>query len=511
MRRWLPLIAVCLGTFMLLVDVTIVNVALPDMAKDLNTSFSSLQWVVDAYALILAALVLGTGSIADILGHRQTYIAGLALFAAASFTCGIAPNAGVLVASRAVQGLGGAAMFATTFALLNSNYAGRDRGTAYGIWGAVVGASAAIGPILGGLLTEGISWRWIFFVNLPVSVVAIAMCALVIKDVHDTRKARVDWLGIATFTGAAAAITYGLIHANEYGWSTTASWAMFPLGVALLIAFVYVELHTTDAMLDLGLLRRRAFLGIVLAAGFLTFAAFSTFAYTSIWMQSVLGLSPIQAGSVGVAMSVAAFAVSAWAGRHLTTLRPGPVVGIGLLLVAAGDFLTVAFTHGGARWLALVPGFVIIGIGVGMINPSLNSTAMAAVPPQRGGMAAGAVNTSRQLGFTFGIALLGSVFSARVESVLRSHDVKNASTTAHLVSGGQAGRVLGQASSGARAHLNDALHAATVSGVQYTFIFAGVIGLVAGLLVLWLVDSPKPNYHAAPSTAEQTQTAEPVA
>ena len=150
MRRWLPLIAVCLGTFMLLVDVTIVNVALPDMAKDLNTSFSSLQWVVDAYALILAALVLGTGSIADILGHRQTYIAGLALFAIASFTCGIAPNAGVLVASRAVQGLGGAAMFATTFALLNSNYAGRDRGTAYGIWGAVVGASAAIGPVTAG-------------------------------------------------------------------------------------------------------------------------------------------------------------------------------------------------------------------------------------------------------------------------------------------------------------------------------------------------------------------------
>jgi predicted MFS family arabinose efflux permease len=285
---------------------------------------------------------------------------------------------------------------------------------------------------------------------------------------------------------------------------------MFPLGAALLVAFVYIELHTTDAMLDLGLLRRRAFLGIVLAAGLLTFAAFATFAYTSIWMQSVLGMSPIQAGSVGVAMSIAAFGVSAWAGRYLTTLRPGPVVGIGLLLVAAGDFLCVAFVHGGARWLALVPGFVVIGIGVGMINPSLNSTAMAAVPPQRGGMAAGAVNTSRQLGFAFGIALLGSVFSARLESVLRSRHVANAATTSHLVSGGQAGRVLGQAPARARAQLDHALHAATVSGVQYTFILAGVVGLVAGLLVLWLVDSPKPTHHTQPSAAEKAAEPHPV-
>src|SRR6059058_2379048 len=186
-RKWLPLLTVCLGTFMLLIDVTIVNVALPDMAKDLKTSFGSLQWVVDAYALTLAALVLGTGSIADLVGHRRAYIAGLALFAVASFVCGIAPNSGSLVAARAVQGIGGAAMFATTFALLNSNYSGRDRGVAYGLWGAVAGASAAVGPILGGVLTEGLSWRWIFFVNLPVSVLAIVLCIRSLQDVHEPR------------------------------------------------------------------------------------------------------------------------------------------------------------------------------------------------------------------------------------------------------------------------------------------------------------------------------------
>ena len=180
-KKWLPLVTVCLGTFMLLIDVTIVNVALPDIAGDLKTSFGSLQWVVDAYALSLAALVLGTGSIADKVGHRRAYVAGLALFAAASMVCGISPNVGALIAARTVQGIGAAAMFATTFALLNSNYSGRDRGTAYGLWGAVSGASAAIGPILGGVLTEGVSWRWIFFVNVPASVLAIVLCVVALK------------------------------------------------------------------------------------------------------------------------------------------------------------------------------------------------------------------------------------------------------------------------------------------------------------------------------------------
>src|SRR3954453_4149983 len=185
MRKWLPLITVCLGTFMLLIDVTIVNVALPDMAKDLKTSFGSLQWVVDAYALTLAALVLGTGSIADLVGHRPAYVAGLALFAVSSLACGLAPGSGTLIAARAVQGVGAAAMFATTFALLNSNYTGRDRGTAYGMWGAVAGASAAVGPIIGALLTEAVSWRWIFFVNIPLSMIAIALCLTRLTDTQE--------------------------------------------------------------------------------------------------------------------------------------------------------------------------------------------------------------------------------------------------------------------------------------------------------------------------------------
>src|SRR4051794_2940959 len=220
MRKWYPLLAICLGTFMLLVDVTIVNVALPDMAVDLGTSFASLQWVVDAYALALAAVLMGVGSIADIFGHRRIYIGGLALFAIASLACGVAPNVNVLIAARAVQGIGGAAMFATTFALLNSSYQGRDRGTAYGMWGAVAGASAALGPILGGLLTQGLSWSWIFFVNLPVSVAAIVLSMLVLSGERPTHKMQVDLPGMVTFTVFAGALTFAAIRSSDDSWSS---------------------------------------------------------------------------------------------------------------------------------------------------------------------------------------------------------------------------------------------------------------------------------------------------
>jgi EmrB/QacA subfamily drug resistance transporter len=504
MRKWLPLVTVCLGTLMLLIDVTIVNVALPDMAKDLKTSFGSLQWVVDAYALVLAALVLGTGSIADLVGHRRAYVAGLALFAVASLVCGLSPNSSVLVASRAVQGLGAAAMFATTFALLNSNYSGRDRGVAYGMWGAVAGASAAFGPIAGGLLTEGISWRWIFFVNLPISVAAIALCVLVLKDAHAPMRGRVDVPGILTFTAAAGALTYGLIHANEHGWSSAATWAWLVAAPVLLFVFVRVEVHTAKPMLDLTLMRNRSFVGILLAAGMLTLAAFASFTYTSIWLQSVLGLSPIKAGLTGLPLSLASFGVSAAIGRFLHGSKPGPIIGSGVLLVGIGGLISAALVHGSATWPALIPGFVIVGIGVGLATPTFSSAAMAAVPVQRGGMAAGAVNTARQLGFAIGIAGLGSVFEARAQHVLTGKQVPESASVARAVSGGQAPLVLHKAPAAVQDALDSAIHSAAVSGVQWTFLVSGCIGVLAGLAVFALVRSTPPATDA-PNEAPETE------
>ncbi|MEU7798824.1 MFS transporter [Micromonospora arborensis] len=487
MRKWLPLLTVCLGTFMLLIDVTIVNVALPDMVGDLGASFGALQWVLNAYALALAALVLGAGSIADRIGHRRAYITGLVIFAISSLMCGLAPNTGALIAARTVQGIGAAAMFATTFALLNSAYAGRDRGSAYGIWGAVAGASAAVGPILGGLLTDGVSWRWIFFVNLPFSAIAIVLCVTTLADAQAPARGRADVGGMASFTAAAACATYALIRANEDGWSDAGVWWLLVLAVVLLAVFAAFEARSRHAMFDLALLRNRSFVGVLLAGLLLTFAAFAPFAYTMIWLQSVLGLSPIGAGLTGLPMSIIAFVVSAVLGRVLHGRRPDLVIGAGLLFIGLGSVITAALVHGSAGWSALVPGAMVVGIGVGLATPILGSISMSLVPADRGGMAAGAVNTTRQLGFAFGIAALGSVFAARAQGSLSGRDIPDAADVAHAIAGGQTPGLLHAAPSSGRQFLDSAAHAAAVTGVQATFAVAGAVGIIASLLVVILM------------------------
>ncbi len=494
-RKWLPLLTVCLGTFMLLIDVTVVNVALPDMVGDLDASFTSLQWVVDAYALTLAALVLGTGSIADLIGHRRMYIWGLTLFAVSSLVCGLAPNVETLIAARAVQGLGGAAMFATTFALINSNYSGRDRGTAFGMWGAVAGAAAAVGPIVGGVLTEGVSWRWIFFVNIPLSAVAIVLCLTRLSDATERRQAGVDVPGIVTFTACISALVYALIRANEHSWSDALVWWLLAAAAVLLVVFVLVERASPSAMLDLALFRRASFVGIMICALLLTFSAFSAFTYTSIWLQSVLGLSPIEAGLTSLPMSAMAFGVSAIFGRFLHGRRVGLAIAYGLLFIGGGGIVGALMVHGDAGWEALIPGYFVIGVGVGLATPTVGSAAMAAVPLQRGGMAGGAVNTARQLGFALGIAALGSVFSARAAEVFRDLGVGSVDTgeAGRAVAGGRSGELLA-----ADPMLSDAVHAAAVEGVQWTLGVAGVIGLVAGVLALILIRPAKDGPPAGP-------------
>ncbi|MTD16924.1 DHA2 family efflux MFS transporter permease subunit [Nakamurella sp. YIM 132087] len=451
MRKWMPLVVVSLGTFMLLVDVTIVNVALPDMARSLGTSFSALQWVMDAYALTLAALLLGLGGVADLIGHRISYIAGLGVFALSSLACALAPDSGVLIAARAVQGIGAAAMFATTFALLNSSYSGRDRGTAYGVWGAVSGASAAVGPILGGVLTQGLSWHWIFLVNLPVSVAAIALAMKALPADVRQRDRRIDLPGIAAFTVFAGFLTYGLIEAGT-GWGRPVVVLSFVVATAGLIGFVAREARSADAMVDLALFRRRGFVRTLLAALVLNFAAFAALTYASIWLQAVLGLSPVQAGLVSLPMAGAAFLVSAVIGRHLHHRAPGPIIAAGLALIGIGALLDALMVDDSSSWPALLAGLVVTGLGVGLATPTLSSAAMGAVPVQRGGMAAGMVNTMRQLGFAIGIAVLGTVWTAQ---------------------GGAA------------------------TGLSAAFLVAGITGVVAALMVLALGRSRTANVPVA--------------
>lgn len=487
MRKWLPLVAVSLGSFMLLIDVTIVNVALPDMALDLHTSFASLQWVVDAYALALAAVLMGIGALADLTGHRRTYLTGLAVFALASVLCGAAQNTGWLITVRTVQGLGAAAMFATAFPLLNSSYQGRDRATAYGVWGAVSGAAAAVGPVLGGLLTEVADWRWIFYVNVPLSVAAIALSVRFLAGERPRHERRPDYVGTAMFTLAAAALVYGLIRANVLGWTSGTVLGLFAVAAVALAGFLAVQTRSRHAMLDLSLFRERSFAGVMVAALLVNIAAFAMLTYTSIWLQSLLGLSPLQAGLTGLPMSLATFAASLLVGRRLHGVRPQLLIGIGMLLVGLGSLTESALIHAGSGWAALMPGYLVIGIGAGAALPILGSSATASVGWQRAGMAAGAVNTARQLGYAVGIALLGSVFSSQASDWLSGHAVSGADSLASALSGGRAAQVLATAPAAQRADLVTALHDASAHALQAGFAVAGTAGITAGLLALVLL------------------------
>jgi EmrB/QacA subfamily drug resistance transporter len=482
---------------MLLVDVTIVNVALPDMAVDLDASFAGLQWVIDVYALALAALLLLVGSVADIVGRRRTYLAGLGLFVLASLACGLAPGETTLIAARAVQGVGAAAMFATTLVLLNTAYAGRDRGVAFGVWGATSGAAAAAGPIVGGLLTQGLSWRWVFFVNLPIGIVTIVLARRALQESRLEHRPRIDWAGGGAFTVAAAAATFALVRVTDEGWTSLTTLGTLAVAAVALAAFVAVERRVAQPLFDLSLLRRPSFLGILLAAVVLSVSAFGSLVCLSIWLQTVLGLGAIAAGLVTLPLSGLSFLVAGATGRHLHALSPRWIIAGGLALIGAGDLL-MAGLDGGSNWPSVLPGMAAIGLGAGLMNPMLVSTGMAAVPQERGGMAAGAINTGRQLGLAIGIAVLGSVFSARIADGL---DGTPAERAADAVTGGGARGVLAASPPDVRATVDAAIHGAVGGGLGTVMLVAGLVGLAASAGVAVLLRERRPDPAGAPTTA----------
>lgn len=478
MRSWGTLTAVCLGTFMLLLDVTIVVVALPDMTGSLHASLGDLQWVVDGYALALAALLLGMGAAADVLGRRRVHVTGVVLFAAASLLCGLASGPGMLVAARALQGIGGAAVFATTLPLLASAYQGRQRSAALGVWGAVSGGAAAVGPVLGGLITQGPGWRWIFFVNLPVSVVAVWLALRAVPESRGPRGLSVDWAGTAAFAVFAGSATYAVVRAGEDGWTSPATLTACAVAALALVVFVLVERRVAHPLLDLSLLRRPAFVGVMLGSFAFNGVAFGGVAYLSVWMQTLLGMSPVRGGLTLLPMTAVSMVVAVLVGRLLHGVPAWLTVGGGLLLIASGT-LCQAVLDAGSEWTALVPGFVLVGVGTGFVAPTVAGAALAAVPAERSGMAGGAVNTVRQLGYALGVAVFGTVLTSRMTGRLPD-------SAAHTLAGGGAGALRG-------AFPEHTLRAAFASGLNGALMVAGLAGMVAGALVLVLVRAGRPT------------------
>lgn len=296
-QAWWTLVAVSLGTFMLLLDITIVIVALPDIQKALGAGFDDAQWTVDAYSLSLASLLLASGSIADLYGRRRAFAVGLVIFTSASLLCGLAQSPAMLIAFRAIQGIGGATIFATSLALLAQTFQGKARGVAFGVWGAVVSISTAAGPLLGGVLTTGIGWRWIFFVNVPIGIVAVIVTLRYVSESKPPQARRVDVAGFAVFTVGLVSLVYGLIRASEHGWTNTVSLVAFALSAVLLVSFPFVERAVKQPMFDFSLFRKPTFVGGSIAAFAMNGSLFAMLLYFTLYLQEVLDYSALQTGS----------------------------------------------------------------------------------------------------------------------------------------------------------------------------------------------------------------------
>ncbi|HUD17775.1 MAG TPA: MFS transporter, partial [Acidimicrobiales bacterium] len=291
-RKWWTLIAVCTATFMLLLDITVVNVALPDIQRSLHSTFSDLQWVIDAYSLTLAAFLLTAGVIGDMFGRRIVFAVGLGVFSASSLVCGLSTSSLMLNLARAAQGVGGAIMFATSLALIAQAFSGRERGTAFGIYGAVVGGAVAVGPLVGGAITSGIGWRWIFFVNVPIGVLAVIVTLSRVKESKDVNTRRVDWIGFISFSVALFMLIFALVRGNDDGWKSALILSLLIGAGALLIVFLVAEWKQADPMLDLTLFKRPAMVGVSLAAFTIAGSIFALFLYLTLYIQDDLGYGP---------------------------------------------------------------------------------------------------------------------------------------------------------------------------------------------------------------------------
>jgi EmrB/QacA subfamily drug resistance transporter len=492
-RRW-TLIAVCVTTFMLLLDITVVNVALPRIQESLDASLSGLQWVVDAYALSLAALILTAGALADRYGRRLLFGFGVVVFTAASLVCGLAWNIAALDIARGVQGIGGAALFATALALIGHQYRGRDFFAAIAVWGATIGAAVASGPLVGGLLTDGLGWRWVFFVNVPVGCLALYVAVRRMSESRDAGAVRTDVGGLLSFSAALFLIVFGLLRGNSEGWSSALIVSSLAGGVALLGAFVLIELRQDRPMLDMSLFRRPAFVGVSLATFALGAGMFALFPYLSIYLQDVLGTSPLGAGLRFLPLTVFVFVVPL-ATRNLAQRVPAWILaGIGLLLVSAA-LLLMHGVSASSKWTTLLPGFVVAGIGIGLANPNLAGAALRVVDPARAGMASGFNNTCRLGGVAIGVAGLGAVLEHRVSTSLAPSGHRNlaqaVSSTGERVAHGQP----------ALAHLARVAFASGLNAALLTgciVVFVGAASAVA-LMRVQSAEAPASDQAAASS------------
>ena len=482
-RKWWTLAAVSIATFMLLLDITVVNTALPSIRKDLGGNFADLQWVIDAYTLALAAVVLMAGSIADRVGRRRTFVLGLGIFSVASAAIALSPSTEFLIAARGVQGIGGAIMFALSLSLIAQEFAaGRDRATAMGVYGATIGVAVATGPLVGGALTDSLGWESVFYLNVPIGIAAIAMTLARVRESSDPRAAGTDWPGTITFSTSLFMLVLALVRGNQDGWGSTHIVALLAGSVVLLGAFILIERRSKDPMLPLELFRNRSFTGVQIAAFAISSTLFALYLYLTLYLQGFQGDSPLDAGLKYLPISLTVFLVSGAAATLVPRVPARVLMSAGLALVGLG-LLLIGGREASDGWSALLPGFIATGAGAGLVNVVIADVAMSVVPKERSGMASGINDTFRQVGVSVGIAAWGALFLHNGSSKVASLTGASGAQPRHLVEAVSNGQV----PAGSGGAVGNAARDGFLSGFNEIMLIGGGVAIAGALAVLMLV------------------------
>ncbi len=483
--RWWTLGAMCFALFMIMLDNTVVNVALPSIQRDLHASLQALEWTINAYTLTFAVLMVTGGRLGDIFGRRKLFLFGVAVFGASSLAIGLAPNDAVLVAFRAVQGIGAAFMMPATLSIITQAFPAEQRGTAIGTWAGVSALALAIGPVVGGLLVEDVSWRAIFFINPPIAAGAVAVTLFAARESRDETAGRgVDVAGIAALTIGLTALVLALVEGNSWHWGSARIVGLFVVAVVALAAFIVIELRVRAPMLDLGFFRSRTSAGANVVAFLITFAMFAQFFFLTLYMQNVLHYSPLQTGVRFLPATVVIIFITPLAGRLTDRVGPRPLMVLGLLIVGSALLIQSRLTIDTGYGL-LLPGFILMGLGIGLVMSPMSTAAMNAVDRTKSGAASGVVSMSRMVGGSVGLAVMGALVAtigrAKLDSSLPQ--LPGAARNRLASALGSSVAPNGRASP----YVVNALHRAFVSALAAGLEIGAVVAFVGAVLAVWLI------------------------
>jgi len=538
---WAVLLVVSLGFFMTLLDLTIVNIAIPNLITNLHASLDDVLWVINAYALVLAVLVITAGRLGDLVGPRVMFTSGIAVFTAASAACGLAPSPGWLIAFRAVQGLGAAMLMPQTLTIITNTFPAERRGAAFGVWGAVAGVATIAGPTLGGLLVTVFDWRWIFYVNLPIGVFVLLITPMIIPDLRLGRRHRIDIPGVLLASAGLLAICYGLVEGQKYNWGTITGFISIPLilglGVALLLAFLLVQKLTQDKepLVPFALFRDRNYSVVNWVSCVLAIGMMGIFLPLTIYFQSVLGFTALKAGLTMAPASLMSIFVAPVAGRMVDKIGGKYILMTGLTLFGVGMGWLALIAHPDSTWPTFLAPLTVAGFGLGCIFAPMTTVAMRNVDPRMAGAASGVLNTVRQVGQVIGVAAVGALLQNRLVSSIADQAATRSAALPPAVRGrfvseinssAQNGIQVGAGQSGGSTHLAHGLPTQVVAEIAriahdvFTFAFVTamrqtllmpIILLAIGALSCLAIREPKRTATAPAMEAVVTEPAHPAA